>query len=40
MVWSFGRALKFEKVPAPELNDNYEELLELWEKLKAKYARV
>ena len=31
---------QFEKVPAPELNDNYEELLELWEKLKAKYARV
>ena len=27
-------------VSAPELNDNYEELLELWEKLKAKYARV
>ena len=22
------------------VNDNYEELLELWEKLKAKYARV
>ncbi len=31
---------QFEKVPAPELNDNYEELLELWEKMKAKYARV
>ena len=31
---------QFEKVSAPELNDNYEELLELWEKLKAKYARV
>ena len=30
----------FEKVPAPELNDNYEELLELWEQLKAKHARV
>ena len=29
-----------ELLSAPELNDNYEELLELWEKLKAKYARV
>ena len=28
------------ELSAPELNDNYEELLELWEKLKAKYARV
>ena len=27
---------QFEKESAPELNDNYEELLELWEKLKAK----
>ena len=25
-----------ELLSAPELNDNYEELLELWEKLKAK----
>ena len=25
-----------EKVSAPELNDNYEELLELWKKLKVK----
>ena len=29
-----------ELLSAPELNDNYEELLELWEKLKAQYARV
>ena len=29
-----------ELLSAPELNDNYEELLELWEKLKAKCARV
>ena len=29
-----------ELLSAPELNDNYEELLELWEKLKAKYAHV
>ena len=29
-----------ELLSAPEPNDNYEELLELWEKLKAKYARV
>ena len=36
----FWAGAQFEKVLAPELNDNYEELLELWEKLKAKYARV
>ena len=29
-------SLRGNGVSAPELNDNYEELLELWEKLKAK----
>ena len=30
---------EYEKESAPELNDSYEELLELWERLKVKYAR-
>ena len=36
MVAGVPAANDFEKESAPELNDNYEELLELWERLKAK----